>query len=264
MSRPIRRILSPEPEFPGAAIHLGPALPQASSGLPGDSGGLPSNVSCMALLRMGFAEPHRSPGVLVVSYTTLSPSPHRSAAVCFLWHFPAGHPGWALPTILPCGVRTFLGTDLSVTRPPGRLIHFPWYRLAFRPAGPRHAPPSARGGDRPQQVLDVGGAVVHTEPETQPVTTVIHPHTALGKRGSDARRIGVAVGKEMSPLESPPGQQFGAGKRPGYPLGAGHELFLQPSDVLVDIPHLHAQVVEPLLHRIEAEQTGRVDRKSTR
>ena len=29
-------------------------------------------------------------------------------AVCFLWHFPAGHPGWALPTTLPCGVRTFL------------------------------------------------------------------------------------------------------------------------------------------------------------
>src|SRR5690625_6674131 len=82
----------------------------------------------MALLRMGFAEPHRSPGVLVVSYTTLSPSPHRSAAVYFLWHLPAGHPGWALPTILPCGVRTFLGTDRSVTRPPGRLIHPPWYR----------------------------------------------------------------------------------------------------------------------------------------
>ena len=29
-------------------------------------------------------------------------------AVCFLWHCPAGHPGWALPTTLPCGARTFL------------------------------------------------------------------------------------------------------------------------------------------------------------
>jgi hypothetical protein len=29
-------------------------------------------------------------------------------AVCFLWHCPAGHPGWALPTTLLCGVRTFL------------------------------------------------------------------------------------------------------------------------------------------------------------
>ena len=35
-------------------------------------------------------------------------APKRSA-VCFLWHCPAGRPGWALPTTLPCGVRTFLG-----------------------------------------------------------------------------------------------------------------------------------------------------------
>ena len=39
--------------------------------------------------------------------------PYRStlagrSAVCFLWHCPAGHPGWALPTTLPHGVRTFL------------------------------------------------------------------------------------------------------------------------------------------------------------
>ena len=32
-----------------------------------------------------------------------------SSAVCSLLHFPAGHPDWALPSILPCGVRTFLG-----------------------------------------------------------------------------------------------------------------------------------------------------------
>ena len=31
-----------------------------------------------------------------------------AGAVCSLWHFPAGHPGWALPTTLLCGVRTFL------------------------------------------------------------------------------------------------------------------------------------------------------------
>ena len=29
-------------------------------------------------------------------------------AVCFLWHWPAGYPEWALPTTLPCGARTFL------------------------------------------------------------------------------------------------------------------------------------------------------------
>src|SRR5215213_3367596 len=48
--------------------------------------------------------------------------PYRTLArpaVCFLWHCPAGHPGWALPTTLPCGARTFLGTGEPVTRPPG-------------------------------------------------------------------------------------------------------------------------------------------------
>ena len=35
-------------------------------------------------------------------------TPANAGAVCFLWHFPAGHPGSALPTTLPCGARTFL------------------------------------------------------------------------------------------------------------------------------------------------------------
>ena len=30
----------------------------------------------------------------------------------FLWHFPAGFPGSALPTTVPCGVRTFLEGDV--------------------------------------------------------------------------------------------------------------------------------------------------------
>ena len=62
----------------------------------------------LALLRVGFTEPPQSPGVLVVSYTTVSPLPPLPAAVYFLWHCPAGRPGWALPTTLLCGVRTFL------------------------------------------------------------------------------------------------------------------------------------------------------------
>ena len=38
-------------------------------------------------------------------------------AVCFLWHCPAGRPGWLLATTLPCGARTFLGESGSpVTR----------------------------------------------------------------------------------------------------------------------------------------------------
>src|SRR3954451_11666730 len=112
-----------------AAIHLGLPLPTASCGLPASSGGPPSNARArsellfLTLLQVGFTKPFRSPGTLVVSYTTVSPLPtYRSApAVCSLWHFPAGHPGWELPTTSPCGARTFLdatprGAD-AVARP---------------------------------------------------------------------------------------------------------------------------------------------------
>ncbi len=105
---------------PAAAIHLGLPLPAGSSGLPADIGRaalkrLRGSSSCgdgpfLALLRVGFTEPPRSPGVLVGSYPTVSPLPSRyGPAVCFLWHCPAGHPGLPLATTLPCGVRTFLG-----------------------------------------------------------------------------------------------------------------------------------------------------------
>jgi hypothetical protein len=60
-------------------------------------------------------------------------------AVCFLWHYPAGHPGSALPTTLPCGARTFLGA-------PGN-----WRDAAARPTRPPLCPgygQSARDGRR--------------------------------------------------------------------------------------------------------------------
>lgn len=34
-------------------------------------------------------------------------------AVCFLWHYPAGHPGWLLATALLYGARTFLDPPAS-------------------------------------------------------------------------------------------------------------------------------------------------------
>ena len=73
----------------------------------------------LILLRAGFTEPPRSPGTLVVSYTTVSPlpAPLEAPAVCFLWHCPAGHPGWVLPTTPPCGARTFLDTRRRRGRP---------------------------------------------------------------------------------------------------------------------------------------------------
>ena len=77
--------------------------------------------SCLALLPMGFTEPGRSPGLLVSSYLTVSPLPTKHApwAVCFLWHFPWPHGRWALPTIAPCGARTFL-PPVPSERPEGR------------------------------------------------------------------------------------------------------------------------------------------------
>src|SRR5687768_17095566 len=101
-----------------AAIRLGPPSSAGSCGLPAGSGGPPSDacaadrlapVRLLTLLRVGFTEPPRSPEVLVVSYTTVSPLPRSRGAVCSLWHCPAGRPGLPLATTLPCGVRTFLG-----------------------------------------------------------------------------------------------------------------------------------------------------------
>ena len=115
MSRSVRRVLSPLAVARDrvAAIHLDVPLPARSSDLPARSGGPPSNACCLVLLQVGFADPCRSPGTLVVSYTAVSPLPEpwrtRVPAVCSLWHCPAGHPGWVLPTTLPCGARTFLG-----------------------------------------------------------------------------------------------------------------------------------------------------------
>jgi len=34
--------------------------------------------------------------------------PNKCWAVYFLWHFPAGRPGWPLATAVPCPARTFL------------------------------------------------------------------------------------------------------------------------------------------------------------
>ena len=84
----------------------------------------------LTLLRVGFTKPPESPQALVVSYTTVSPLPpgRSPVAVCFLWHFPAGRPGSALPTTLPCGARTFLDPSVSGM---GR----------GRPAGSPAAPP---------------------------------------------------------------------------------------------------------------------------
>ena len=87
---------------------------------------------------MGFTQPIVSPQPLVVSYTTVSPLPALRPAVYFLLHLPAGRPGWVLPTIVPCGVRTFLSlrrdrpTDSSAPRLPSSQAERPGVGVQLR------------------------------------------------------------------------------------------------------------------------------------
>ena len=65
---------------------------------------------------------HRDPGGLLHHPFTLTAA--EAVAVCSLWHCLADHSGWALPTVLPCGARTFLGAcgEPHATRPSSRPI----------------------------------------------------------------------------------------------------------------------------------------------
>src|SRR4029077_11324183 len=76
-------------------------------------------------------------------------TPAHAGAVCFLWHCPAGHPGSALPTTLPCGARTFLtwlapGATARPTHPcsgyaDGRLVRAA-ARTSADSSGPSRSP----------------------------------------------------------------------------------------------------------------------------
>ena len=92
-------------------IYLGSPLPNDLKRPTRDVAGGPP-CPCSTLLRMGFAKPPRSPGPLVVSYTTVSPSPATGLnpwrQYTSLLHFPAGHPARPLAGTVLFGVRTFL------------------------------------------------------------------------------------------------------------------------------------------------------------
>src|SRR4249919_327689 len=88
-------------------IHLGLRSPGGSSGVPGPSAGHLGGT-CFALHRTGFGQPVVSPRPLVGSYPTVSPLPVIRPAVSSLFHFPSAFAAWDFPSVLPCGVRTFL------------------------------------------------------------------------------------------------------------------------------------------------------------
>ena len=143
-SRAISRILSrdrrsgPGGGHPSRGAVAGAFLATAPeggrrSGLPGSSGGQPSDAPCLALLRVGFTEPRRSPGALVVSYTTVSPLPGpvaRPGRSVLCGTVPRVTPGGRYPP--PCPVES--GLSSAGGDPPD---------AAACPARP-HIQPSAR------------------------------------------------------------------------------------------------------------------------
>jgi hypothetical protein len=69
-------------------------------------------VSIFGLAGGGVCPADTIADVAVRSCRTISPLPvspfGRPSAVCFLWHYPAGCPGWPLATTVPFPARTFL------------------------------------------------------------------------------------------------------------------------------------------------------------
>ena len=106
-------------------IHLGRRLPGGSSGVPGPWAGH-LNGTCFALHRMGFGEPPRyrgAGGLLPHLFTLTAGCPE---AVSFLCHFPSAFAAWGFPSVLPFGVRTFLGLAEASSRSPGLPSESSW------------------------------------------------------------------------------------------------------------------------------------------
>ena len=91
-------------------------------------GGPPDDGACSPCTGRGLAS-RRVTTALVGSYPTVSPLPAappemRRPAVSFLFHFPSAFAAWGFPSVLPCGVRTFLGPPKrpAATRPAQRIL----------------------------------------------------------------------------------------------------------------------------------------------
>ena len=159
-SRSVSRILSP-PRGWGTAIHLGCRLPGTSCGLtrdvrraaPGRRGVRP----CSTLLRAGFTGPagHPAAGGLLPHHFTVAAT--GVAAVSFLWHSPSGHPDWALPSALLCGVRTFLRRRTARGRPTGLPAESTPGRAGFTPAATTVSGPSAGVATPKARCASLGG-----------------------------------------------------------------------------------------------------------
>jgi hypothetical protein len=181
-SRPVSRILYRASRPGGGHLsrrrgELSPAAPPrrgspAPCGLPGSSDGPSSNAACLALLRVGLAEPARSPVPLVRSYRTVSPLPPKGrSAFCgaFARSPPPGspqHPALWSPDFprprsgrgRPAGSSTARVPCATTAPPPAS---------GRRPRSPAGRPPgSARAGrarrrcarNRPRALAPAGAA----------------------------------------------------------------------------------------------------------
>lgn len=97
-------------------IHLGPGSLLGSSDQPGSLRAghpgprlSPGTLPTRSCFRWGLpcGPCCQGPGALLPRLFTLTAS-LAAAAVCFLWHFPSGHPDRPLAGTLPCEARTFL------------------------------------------------------------------------------------------------------------------------------------------------------------
>ena len=92
-----------------AAIYLGGGfIPPLWCNLPGSQARRATSPPLFGFAPDGVYLASSVTGQAVRSYRTFSPLPAFRPAVCFLWHFPSGHPAWMLSSIRLYGVRTFL------------------------------------------------------------------------------------------------------------------------------------------------------------
>ncbi len=108
----------------------------------------PGRRSCLALPRVGFARPprRRGAGALLPHHFTFACARSEEGAIgrMFLWHFPAGFPGWALPTTLALRCPDF---PRGVTSPRSRGSRMTIIDRRHGDGEPRSPPPADSAPD---------------------------------------------------------------------------------------------------------------------
>lgn len=105
-------------------------------------------------------------------------------AVYFLWHFPAGFPEWALPTIQLCGARTFLETRLSMRRAVTR----PAYPASILPRRTARSAQRTKSAEHSIHVGMVPAGALRIDCASPGLMCVPHaPHVSRSKRATAIR-----------------------------------------------------------------------------